>query len=79
MNRVQILLKPETLQKVKMVAKRKKVSASKLVREAVEKELDLLYPKVKQDTVEVLRNAAKHAFKGGPRDLSSNDDYLYKI
>jgi predicted transcriptional regulator len=77
MERVQILLKPETFKKVKILAKKKNISTSGFIRGAVEKEL-------KKETVSksgagVLRDAAQKAYKGGPKDLSTNDDYLYKV
>ncbi|MBD3365820.1 hypothetical protein GF360_00555 [candidate division WWE3 bacterium] len=75
MNRVQVLLKPETITKVKKAAKKNKTSASGFIREVVEKELEK--EKSKKDPIKILLNAAKNASKGGPRDLSTNDDYLY--
>ncbi len=33
--------------------------------------------KEKRNTTEVFLEAAKNAHKGGPPDLSTNDDYLY--
>jgi len=79
MNRVQVLLYPETHQKIKNLARKKKISTSKFIREAAEEKLNQEYPVTKKKTIDVLREAGKNAFKGGPKDLSSNDDYLYKI
>jgi len=76
MDRIQVLLKPETIQKVRTEAKRRNVSASGYIRKAVEKEIKK--GKKKVNATEIFLKRAENAFKGGPKDLSTNDNYLYK-
>ena len=78
MKRMQVLLEPETLKKVKSVSKRKNISASNYIRDAVKKELNK-EQKEKKNAANVLLKRAKNAFPGGPEDLSQNDDYLYDL
>lgn len=78
MERVQMLLESETHLKVRTLAKAKKMSVSQFVRKAVEIDIDATGNPYK-NAVQVLRNAASRPFSGGPKDLSINDTYLYKI
>lgn len=77
MIRTQILLTPNLYELLKMRAQEEGVSLSMLVRDALEK---LLRPKAKTGK-EIFREMAKHAVScpSAPKDLSTNDDYLYKL
>lgn len=76
MDRIQVLLQPETLDAVKKEARRREVSASGYIRKVVERELKRKKKEV--NATEIFLKRARNAFKGGPKDLSTNDDYLYK-
>ena len=75
MIRAQILFTPELYEELKNEAERKQESISSLVREAVA----LKVMKKKKSGREILLGMAKHAFSASraPRDLSTNDEYLY--
>ena len=75
MIRTQILLTPSLYEILKMKTVTEGKSLSALVREAVEK----LLIKEKKTGGEILKEMAKHAFSypSAPRDLSTNDEYLY--
>lgn len=77
MIRTQILLTPELYEEVKAEAQRKKTSISSVVRESVHKTL----VKKKKSSRDILLAMAAEAASDPniPRDLSSNDDYLYKL
>ena len=68
MDRLQVLLKPETIQKVKKIAKKKNTSASGYIRKVVEKEIKR--EKKKVSATEIFIKRASNAFKGGPSDLN---------
>lgn len=76
MKRIQVLLKPETIKAVKKAATDKNTSASGYIRSVVEKKVKEETEK-KADATKILLKAAENAFKGGPEDLSTNDEYLY--
>lgn len=77
MIRTQILLTPTLYETLKMKAEMEGKSLSSLVREALEK---LLKPK-KRSGKEVFARMKKYMFssKNAPKDLSTNDDYLYHL
>lgn len=76
MKRIQVLLEPETIKAVKKAAKDRNTSASGYIRNVVEEKVEKETEK-KVDATRILLKAAKNAFKGGPKDLSMNDEYLY--
>ena len=75
MIRTQILLTPTLYETLKLKAQTEGKSISLLVRIAVEK----LLIKEKKTGGEILLEMAKHAVSDPniPRDLSTNDEYLY--
>lgn len=76
MIRTQILLPEDLLMALRALAVAQKTSVSAVAR----KKLADAMPKTKKrlSGVEVLMHMAKHAYKGKvPRDLSTNDEYLY--
>jgi len=77
MIRAQILLTPTLTEELKIVASEKNKSFSAVVREMLEK--GLAKQRKKQNAGDFLLKLAKNAVTGGPKDLSTNDDYLYQI
>ena len=77
MVRAQILFTPTLYDQLCFEAQTMQVSISELVRQAVAK----LLKKNKKTGGEVLREMASHAVSAprAPRDLGSNDEYLYGI
>lgn len=78
MIRAQILFTPSLYDQLRYEAEVTEKSISELVREAVSK----LFLKKKKNGGEVLREMLKDAGPGNkntPRDLGSNDEYLYGI
>ena len=78
MIRKQILLTPTLEYEVKQYAKEKDISFSAAIRTMLEKATNAITPK-KNSGVEALLKMAENAksVKGAPKDLSSNDDYIY--
>lgn len=76
MDRIQVMLQPETHNKLKKLVKMHKISVSGFIRKAVEDQI--IDTDVSKGTAAVLRDAARDSYSNGPADLSSNDDYLYK-
>ena len=74
--RTQVLFPEEVYRQLKIEAALRETSVSKLVTGAVN---DCVIKKKKRTAGgEFLEYLAKHAYKGRvPKDLSSNDDYLY--
>ncbi len=78
MVRAQVLFTPSLYDQLRYEAQITGVSISELVRKAVAK----LLQKKKKTSREILREMARDAGYGNkntPRDLSSNDEYLYGI
>lgn len=76
MIRTQILLTPTLSEVIREIARKEGESLSAVVRSLLEKALALSF-KRKKTGADTLLEMAKHAVKGGPKDLSTNDDYLY--
>jgi mRNA-degrading endonuclease RelE of RelBE toxin-antitoxin system len=77
MIRTQILLTPTLRENLKILAKKEGRSVSSLIRELLEKAIDIRTGKRKKISAEFLMKLAKKPIDGPP-DLGSNDDYLYK-
>ncbi len=77
MVRAQILFTPTLYDQLRYEAQAMQISISELVRQAVAK----LLQKKKKTGGEILREMASHAVSAphAPRDLGSNDEYLYGI
>lgn len=76
MIRTQLLLPEDLLEALRALAAAQKTSVSHIARQ----KLTDAIPEVrnKRSAVEVLLEAAKHAYKGKvPKDFSTNDEYLY--
>jgi len=76
MIRTQVLLTPDLLEIIKEIAEREGGSVSATVRTMLEKGVAKFR---KKTGMENLLKMADLASKVGPKDLSSNDDYLYKL
>lgn len=76
MIRTQILLTPSLYEALQIHAQREGVSLSSIVRISLERTL-----KKKKSGKEILRQMARHAdsFSDAPKDLSTNDHYLYQL
>lgn len=77
MERTQVLFTPTQKAQLRRYADDQQTSFSNVVRQAVERFLTELRPK--KNTVTALLQRAKHAPKGAPKDLSTNDDYLHSV
>ena len=77
MVRTQIMLSPYLQELLKSTSQSEGKSISSIVREA----LEYFLIKKKKTGGEILLEMAKHASKNSkiPTDLSTNDDYLYKL
>lgn len=76
--RTQILFPDDLLAYLREEARRKKTSVSALVRTVVADKIP--EKKKKKSAVDLLIRASKRAYRGKvPRDLSTNDDYLYSL
>lgn len=75
MVRAQILFTPDLYEELKLAAQQRRESISSIVREAVKKDIRSQQKKGKN----ILELLAKHAVScpSAPRDLSTNDSYLY--
>lgn len=74
--RTQILFPKEDLMELRLMAAEKGWSVSETVRRIVKEKTTKAGRKRK--TIEVLKEMAKNAYRGNvPRDLSTNDEYLY--
>ena len=73
---MQILVDPELREDILAYADEYDLSISELAREAFG---DKVKPKKrgKGNAGDTLLKMAAHGFKGGPRDLATNDEYLY--
>lgn len=77
LNRTQILFPDETLNELRRIASYKNIGLSQLVRDIVNKDLRT---KKRISGTEAMLQMAKRASKDkAPKDLSFNDDYLYKL
>ena len=77
MIRAQVLLTPTLAEELRILARSEQKSLSATVRELLTMAINLKRgTKCAGDT---LLEMAKHAVSGGPKDLSTNDDYLYRI
>mgnify|MGYP001559737098 FL=1 len=77
--RTQVLFSEELLFALRAEAAKKKTSVSQLVRHIVTDKMPEKNKK-KMSGDEAMELMVKHAYKGKvPRDLSTNDDYLYKL
>ena len=76
MIRTQILLTPNLYELLKFKAETEDRSLSAVIREALEKLL-----KRKKTGKEILNAMVKHSvsYPKAPKDLSTNDDYLYRM
>ena len=75
MQRIQVLLEPETLNSVRKATKKKGTSTSTYIRGVIKK--DVRKRLETKSTADILLKSAKEAKKGAPKDLSVNDEYLY--
>jgi len=73
MTRVQVLMDTQMHKQVKALAKKRNISTSKLIRNTIK---DQLLPK-KTNTALLLLSVEKTAKQGLPKDLSTNDSYIY--
>jgi hypothetical protein len=76
MIRTQVLLTETQYELAKRHAAMKGMSLSAFVRRALDK---VLAKKKSKSPASVLLEMAKDSVKGLPKDLGSNDDYLYKL
>ena len=78
MIRTQILLTPDLSEIIREIAIEKGESMSAVIRNLLDKALRF---RKKKTGIETLLKMAENASEGKntPRDLSSNDDYLYKL
>jgi hypothetical protein len=70
----------ELYKRLKMRAIEKNTSVTRILSDCAAKEVGMKKEKKKMTGVEFLRYLADHPVKGGPktpRDLSTNDEYLY--
>ena len=79
MVRVQVFLERETLDKLKSKAQENKKSISEIIREMVMKDLERNSPKKISAIKDLLRMSKQSTGMSGISDLSSNDDYLYRL
>jgi len=77
MIRTQILLTPILAEELRILAKSEQKSISATARELLAKAINL--KKGKKCAGDTLLEMAKNTVSGGPKDLSANDDYLYRI
>ena len=74
MERVNIYLPKQLRQQIQMQARRVNRPQAEVIRELLEKGLEITAPSVGNPLLDLV----KIGFKGGPPDLSTNlDDYLY--
>ena len=79
LTRTQVLFPEDLLAALRAEAVRKKTSVSALVRHIVADKV-AKGTKKKLSALEAMEQMVKHAYKGKvPSDLSTNDDYLYKL
>jgi len=78
MIRTQVLLTPDLSYAVREIAEEKGESISAVVRQLLDKALTLT-KKRKKTGVDFLLKLSDNAFKGAPKDLSTNDEYLYGL
>ncbi len=75
--RTQVMLPEDILTDLRVIAAERDWSVSEVVRVGVKTLIEKLKPK-KMTGFEMLKKLADSAYKGKvPRDLSSNDEYLY--
>ncbi len=75
--RTQVMLPEDILNDLRVIAIERDWSVSEVVRLGVRNLVEKLKPK-KMTGYEMLKKLADNAYKGNvPRDLSSNDEYLY--
>lgn len=78
MIRTQILLNAELKNELMSISATSGESLSEVIRNLLNQALAKTQPK-KKTGYDFLQTLAKNASKGGPSDLSTNDDYLYKL
>jgi len=75
--RTQVMLPADLLADLRLIAAEKNWSVSEAVRRGVKSLIVRFKPK-KMSGVEMLRKLAENSYKGdAPKDLSTNDEYLY--
>lgn len=77
MVRAQILLTPTLADELRILAQRERKSLSAMVRELLAKAIS--QKKGRKCGADTLLKMTDKAVSGGPKNLSTNDDYLYHL
>lgn len=77
MLRTQVMLTPSQKTMIDFYAETQGLSLSEVVRQAIERFFS--QPNLQKNTAKMLIERAKHAPTGAPKDLSTNDDYIYSV